>query len=159
MIVNFYNKKDLNENQQNQIRTLWEKTFEKTEKDDIGIINETIVGLFKNENNFVGMVFLLSPTIENLSSDINHFKNIKEQGVSENDCYIYNFCIKEGERKKGLGKFLLSECHEHIKSLGKNNVMLFVEDGNIPAVCMYNKSGYNVYRAGLSGFVMKKNLH
>ena len=158
MQVKFYNKKDLSNEDCKQIRNLWGKAFDKLE-DDMNLIDETTVSLLRNDSQeLVGMAFLLNPTKTNLESEILHFKNIKDQGVTENHCYIYNFCITRSEHRKGFGKYLLSECHKYICNLEKNKVMLFVEDGNIPAICLYIKAGYLVHRSGLSGFVMKKNL-
>ena len=37
-------------------------------------------------------------------------------------------------------------------------VILFVEKGNVPAISLYNKFEYRVYRASPTGFVMEKNL-
>ena len=53
---------------------------------------------------------------------------------------------------------LLQTCHDYLTKLKKQNIILFVEQGNIPAICLYNKFGYKVYRATPGGFIMEKNL-
>ena len=63
-------------------------------------------------------------------------------------------------------KFLLQKCHEYVKSLSndlfgefnKNKILLFVDNGNVPAISMYNNFGYQVQRAMPRGFIMEKNL-
>ena len=40
----------------------------------------------------------------------------------------------------------------------KKKIILFVENGNIPAVRLYNNFGYIVHRATPTGFIMEKNL-
>lgn len=156
----FYLKKDLTEKEKKIIRKLWEKSFDKKSDEDMELLNTTTVATAIDEkNNIVAISFLLCPTKELLtSSKIKSYSNIKEQGVTENDCYLYNFCVSKIKRKKGYGKFLLEKCHKHLKYLKRQKVLLFVEHGNIPAICLYNKFGYKVHRSTPGGFIMEKNL-
>lgn len=147
--ITFYKKDELTKEMFDEILVIWQKSFNKVDT-DIGLLDTTIVGIILDENKIVAITFLLVPDLKSLNS------NIKEQGVTENDCYIYNFCVLESERKKGYGQDLLIKCHEYIKCLNKQNTLLFVEDGNIPAICLYNKYEYKVHRATPNGFIMKK---
>lgn len=156
----FYLKKDLSKREKKRIRKIWEKSFDKKEDEDMELLDTTIVAAVLDENKKINAIsFILCPSKELLeSSDIKSYSNIKEQGVTENDCYVYNFCVTKQKRKKGYGKFLLKKCHEYLRVLKKQKVLLFVEHGNIPAICLYNKFGYKVHRATPGGFVMEKNL-
>jgi len=156
----FFSKNNLRPSEKKRIRKLWEKSFDKRSDDDMELLDTTIVATALDEKKrIVAISFLLCPTKELLNStDIKSYSNIKEQGVTENDCYLYNFCVSKRKRKKGYGKFLLEKCHEYLKNLKKKRILLFVEHGNIPAICLYNKFEYKVHRATPGGFVMEKNL-
>jgi ribosomal protein S18 acetylase RimI-like enzyme len=159
----FYEKDELTKGEIKQIKKIWKKSFKKKEEDDMELLDTTIVGTVLDENKkIVAISFLLCPTEDLLQNSINSliksYTNIKEQGVTKNDCYIYNFCVSKSKRKKGYGNALLIKCHEYIKVLNKHKILLFVEHGNIPAICLYNKYEYKVYRATPSGFIMEKNL-
>lgn len=152
---------DITKSDKKQIRELWEKSFEKNEDDDMELIDSTVVIVIEENKNIRAMSFLLLPTREHFSNEnlnIKSYENIKEQGVSEDDCYIYNFCVSKENRKKGIGKFLLEKCHQYANEMKKENVFLFVEQGNIPAICLYNKFKYQVHRAAPNGFILKKYL-
>jgi len=157
--VSFFQSYEITSSNKNKIRELWEKSFRKNSNDDMELLDTTIVGFICENNKIVAMSFLLCPTKEQLSLDEpKSYSNIKEQGVTPNDCYIYNFCVSKSKRKKGYGKFLLQECHSYLSGIKKQKVLLFVEHGNIPAICLYNKFGYKVHRATPGGFIMEKNL-
>jgi ribosomal protein S18 acetylase RimI-like enzyme len=157
--IKFFNKKNISEKHLLQIKKLWIKIFNKKENDNIELLDETIVGVVLFNNNIIAISFLLCPSKNLLNSDIESYSNIKEQGVTENDCYIYNLCVNEDYRKKGYSKKLLEECHNYLISIGKQKIILFVDNGNIPAICLYNKFGYKVRMATPGGFVMEKNIH
>jgi ribosomal protein S18 acetylase RimI-like enzyme len=156
----FYKNDELDKEKIKQIKKIWKKSFKKKEEDDMELLDTTIVGTIVDENKkIVAISFLLCPTEDLLkNSSIQSYTNIKEQGVTKNDCYLYNFCVSKSKRKKGYGNSLLIKCHEYIKLLNKNKILLFVEHGNIPAILLYNKNEYKVYRATPGGFIMEKNL-
>jgi len=157
---NFYKKDELSKEDIQKIKKIWKKSFKKKREDDMELLDKTIIGTVIDENKkIVAISFLLFPTEDLLENSlIQSYQNIKEQGVTKNDCYIYNFCVSKSKRKKGYGKALLIKCHEYIKYLNKYKILLFVEHENIPAICLYNKYEYKVYRATPSGFIMEKNL-
>jgi len=157
--IKFFNKKNILEKHLLQIKNLWIKIFSKKENDDMELLDETIVGAVLFNNNIIAISFLLCPSEKLLNSDIKQCSNIKEQGVTENDCYLYNLCVNEDYRKKGYSKKLLEECHNYLVSIGKQKIILFVDNGNIPAICLYNTFGYKVRMATPSGFIMEKNIH
>ena len=154
----FFFKSNLTSSEKKRIRKIWENSFDKN-NEDMELLDTTIVATVLDKKKIVAISFLLCPTKELLkSAEIKSYSNIKEQGVTENDGYLYNFCVSKRKRKNGYGKFLLQECHEYLKRMKKQKLLLFVEHENIPAICLYNKFGYKVHRATPGGFVMKKNL-
>lgn len=155
----FFNKQELSNKHITQIRKLYIKAFDKKENDDMELLDETIVGAILFKDNVIAISFLLCPSKILLESKIKSYSNIKEQGVTKYDCYLYNFCVHEDYKKKGYGKRLLQECHDHVMNIGRQKVILFVDHGNLPAICLYNKFGYKVHMATPGGFVMEKNLH
>jgi ribosomal protein S18 acetylase RimI-like enzyme len=157
---NFYKKDELTIEEIKKIKKIWKKSFKKKEEDDMELLDTTIIGTISDENKIiVAISFLLFPTEDLLKNSlIQSYTNIKEQGVTKNDCYLYNLCVSKSKRKKGYGNSLLIKCHEYIKLLNKNKIILFVEHGNIPAILLYNKNEYKVYRATPGGFIMEKNL-
>ena len=157
--IRFFKKKELSKKHSVQIRKLWIKTFDKKEDDDMELLDGTIVGTILLKDKVIAISFLLCPSEKLLNSENKSYTNIKEQGVSNKDCYLYNFCIHEDYRKKGYGKRLLQQCHDYISNIRKQKVILFVEHGNIPAICLYNKFEYKVHMATPCGFVMEKNLY
>ena len=157
--TNFFTKQELSKKHLKQIRKLWAKTFNKKDNDDMELLDETVVATILFEENIIAISFLLCPSEKMLNSKIKSYSNIKEQGVSKDDCYLYNFCVHENHRKKGLSKRLLQECHDYLSNRGKQTIILFVDHDNIPAICLYNKFKYRVYMATPGGFVMEKNLH
>jgi ribosomal protein S18 acetylase RimI-like enzyme len=157
---NFYKKDELTKEKIQKIKKIWKKSFKKKREDDMELLDKTIIGTILDKNKkIVAISFLLFPTEDLLENSLSQsYKNIKDQGVTKNDCYIYNFCVSKSKRKKGYGKALLIKCHQYIKDLNKNKILLFVEHENIPAICLYNKYEYKVYRATPGGFIMEKNL-
>jgi len=157
--IKFLTLQNITSNDITQIRKLWIDSFDKKSSDDIELLDTTIVGIIYENNKIVAISFLLCPTDKQLNSNkLKYYSNIKEQGVTSNDCYIYNFCVSKNKQKQGYGKMLLQNCHDYLKKLKKQKIILFVEKGNIPAIFLYNKFEYKVHMATPSGFIMEKNL-
>lgn len=153
--IEFRKLNEIPENEFNQIKKIWKVSFNQENLNDLIHPEYTIIVTIKTEK-IVAIAFILFPTSELLkSSDM--YLNIQKQGVTDNDSYIYNFCVKKTNRRTGYGKLLLENCHQYISKI-KNKVILFVENENIPAICLYNKFGYSVHIATPSGFIMKKKL-
>lgn len=153
-LVKFFKKDDLVE--KDRVKEIWEESF--GEEIEMGLLDETIIGMLFVKEEIVSILFLLNPPKELLDSDNKYYTNIKLQGVTEKDFYLYNFCVCKKQRKKGYGKLLLQKCHEYVKSLDIDKILLFVDNGNVPAISMYNNFGYIVQRAMPNGFIMEKNL-
>ena len=156
----FYKKDNITNEEFKQIKKIWKKSFKKKEEDDLELLDTTIILSIVDENKkIVAVSFLLLPTEDLLKNSlIESYANMKEQGVTHNDCYLYNLCVLKSKRRKGYGNSLLIKCHEYIKFLNKNKIILYVEHGNIPAILLYNKHEYKVYRSTPCGFIMEKNL-
>lgn len=57
---------------------------------------------------------------------------------------ITNVAISEKYRKRGIAAKLLAKLLEEGKSLGIKAYTLEVREGNIPAICLYEKFGFEV---------------
>ena len=132
-----------------EIKKLWKKSFNKID-DNMYITEHTTIVTIKTDK-IVALAFLLFPTYDLLCSD---YSNLTQQGITENDCYLYNLCVHKKHRKKGYGKYILEKCHEY----ASRKIMLFVENGNTPAIALYNKFHYKVRIATPTGFVMEKDV-
>jgi len=163
MFSKFVKKDEVDEEQLVVIKEMWEQSFGHGEDvGPMGLLDETIIGILVEDSReceeIIAISFLLNPTNELLDSDNIYYTNVKLQGVTENDFYLYNFCVAEKKKKKGYGTFLLEECEKYVKSLNKNKIILFVKNKNIPAISLYNKFHFKVQRATPDGFIMEKNL-
>lgn len=76
---------------------------------------------------------------------------------------IEDLVVKKEERKKGYGLNLLNIATDKIFNSGINRVMLEVREGNVPAIALYKKAGFNVisvrkkyYSDGENALVMLK---
>jgi ribosomal protein S18 acetylase RimI-like enzyme len=167
-IIEFKKFNEISYKDMKQIKKIWKKSFDKKANDTIYLLEKTIIVTIKTKKklnkdqevkeNIVAISFLLFPTVDLLTSNDDIYFNIKLQGVTENDCYLYNLCVKKRKRKNGYAKLILQKCHEYVTLLCKNKIILFVENGNIPAIHLYNNFGYNVHRSTPTGFIMEKNL-
>ena len=135
---------------------LWGKEFKNS--DDISLLPETSVGILYLDKVFSGMVFLLFPTDKFFEKESDESKTLKEQKVSVDDCYLYNFCITREEQKKGYGTQMLNKVEEFVKKEDKKRIVLFVDGDNRGAIKLYCKTGYKVQRATPNGFIMEKIL-
>lgn len=158
--ISFYEKKDIDKKLLNKVNIFYNIFFD----EDPDILDFTTICLLEKNNNIIGLTCIISPTkndMKKYSTSIkikNYLKNIKEQGVTSDDSYIYNFCIDEKERKKGYASYLLNECHIFLKKMNKRKCFLFVKNKNIPAICLYNKFKYRVHRSTPDGFIMNINF-
>ena len=73
--------------------------------------------------------------------------------ISNNQAFIYDFRIDEGERGKGYGKQALVALDEKLKSMNVESVGLHVFGDNTTAQELYKKMGYQI-----TGIQMKKAL-
>ncbi len=60
------------------------------------------------------------------------------------EAHITNIAVKNTERGKGIGKFLLSELIARAKDMGITKMTLEVRDGNVPAIKLYESFGFKV---------------
>jgi len=134
------------------ILNLWQKEF----SGEISLLKETSVGVLLIDKVFSGMVFLLFLTKEFFEKETAESKTLKEQKVSIDDVYLYNFCITKEQQKKGYGTKMLKKVEEYVKN--KEKIILFVDGENRGAIKLYVKSGYKVKLATPSGFIMEKIL-
>jgi ribosomal protein S18 acetylase RimI-like enzyme len=160
---------ELKDSYKKQIKILWLQNFCEnidsiqpgTIEKKMGVLPGTIVSLLLTEKkrNVIGMSFLLTANQEE-SYEQGEYKNMKQQGITEEDIYLYNFCIREKDRKKGKSMELMKEIENYC---GKNQmnlkkIILFVKKENNPAISLYNKIGYKVKSSTPEGFFMEKNL-
>lgn len=136
------------------ILNLWQKEF----SGEISLLQETRVGILLIDKVFSGMVFLLFPTKEFFDRETNESKTLKDQNVSIDDVYLYNFCITKEQQKKGYGTIILKKVEQYVKKENRKKIILFVDGNNRGAIKLYVKSGFRVYRATPSGFIMEKIL-
>ena len=128
----------------------------------MGLVNETLLAILptKGKRKIIASCFLLLPTSKDYErKDCPHITNVKEQGVNANtDVYLYNFVVREQDRRKGYASKLMTAIEKEIMSRNRERIILFVEAGNIAAIALYNKLGYTVTRAAPAGFLMMKKL-
>lgn len=127
------------------------------------MLDNTLVAIrtTKGKRKIIAMSFLLLPTQKDYEKKVNHtyYSNVKQQGVKANkDVYLYNFCVREQDRRKGNSKKLMTAIEKEMMGRGRDRIVLFVETGNIAAIALYNNIGYTVTRAAPSGFLMEKKL-
>lgn len=154
MEIIFKKGNKLTKNEKKKIVNFCKEPFKKETK----IFNENIIGTLKNNIKIIGIVFLLPEIIFLKNDNKELYNNLIKQGVKDDDCYLYNFCILKEERKKGYGFKLLDECHKYLKDKYKR-IILFVESKNNGAIYLYNKAKYKVHLASTDGFIMKNNLN
>lgn len=58
--------------------------------------------------------------------------------------HITNIAVKNTERGRGIGRFLLGQIIDLAKRLGINYLTLEVKDSNIPAIRLYESYGFKV---------------
>lgn len=64
--------------------------------------------------------------------------------ISENEAYIYGFCLLPAFRGKGHGKTILQETVESLVDQGYTNISLEVECKNKGALTLYQRRGFEV---------------
>lgn len=151
----FISLNKLSQKENLEINKIFSESFK--ENNDIGFEEDAVIGIVSDKKNkIIAISFLLFPTDDKLKNlKTKSYANIRQQGVTQNDCYMYNFCVIKEERKKGIGNFLLKKCHEYVKQQKKQKIILYVKNDNTPAIYLYNKFGYNVHIAAPGGFIMK----
>ena len=60
------------------------------------------------------------------------------------EAHITNIAVKNTERGRGIGKFLLSELISRARLNGAKYMLLEVRDGNVPAIKLYEGFGFKV---------------
>ena len=149
----FFTKQQLSKKNYLEIKEIFDHFFKDK---NINILDETVICILTLNKKIISFLCILS--LSDFNSNNSYCENIKKQGVSINDSYIYNVCVHKDYCRKGYGKKILEYSHDYIKNNKKDNILLFVDNGNIPAICLYNKYNYKVLMATPSGFVMKKIL-
>ena len=72
--------------------------------------------------------------------------------------YIDDFCVDEKYRSRGIGTKLLSYSEEAAKNAGIYDILLHVEESNLPARRLYERSGYELLRKDNTRLLMVKHL-
>jgi ribosomal-protein-alanine N-acetyltransferase len=92
------------------------------------------------------------------------FSHMKKYGLARKG-HVVSVAVLEPHRKQGLGKALMEEAMEGMKSRGCSEAYLEVRVSNDDAVVLYKKLGYQVvtthhgyYRDGESAYLMSKSL-
>lgn len=70
------------------------------------------------------------------------FSGFAIQTISLDQSHLLNIGIKEKFRNKGLGQELLEQIVHASKSMGCKKIFLEVRVSNIPAIELYNKTGF-----------------
>ena len=79
--------------------------------------------------------------------------------------HIVSIAVKEGHRRKGLGRALMEEAIKGLKARGCREAYLEVRVSNEPAISLYEKLGFRkesvidgYYRDGEAAYLMVKDL-
>jgi len=62
------------------------------------------------------------------------------------DSEILQIAVNNKERRKGIGNALIKVVIKKAKENGNNSIFLEVRSSNTPAVCLYEKHGFNTIR-------------
>ena len=63
--------------------------------------------------------------------------------VTHEQSDIITIAVRPGFRRQGLALMLMRQCIENAKTLGANAMFLDVENGNLPALALYNALGFS----------------
>jgi ribosomal-protein-alanine N-acetyltransferase len=84
------------------------------------------------------------------------------RGLAQDRAWIITLGVAPEHQRQGLGGFLLATAEQRLK---RPFVRLTVRQGNLPALQLYERTGYVVierkygyYRDGETGLVMEKNM-
>lgn len=147
----FLTKNQISKKKYLELKEIFDTSFDNKK---MNILDKTIFCLLLENQKILSFLCIISTS--DLQSDTPYYKNLQTQGLTINDSYIYNVCVHKDYRRNGYAKKILESSHNYIKNMKKDSVFLFVDNGNIPAICLYNKYNYKVHIASLQGFVMKK---
>ena len=82
------------------------------------------------------------------------------------ELHITSIAVQPIHRRKGLGKFLLSDLIKRSKSLQTNQIHLEVKDTNKPAKALYKSMGFktvgnrsNFYKDGSDALLLTKEIN
>lgn len=62
------------------------------------------------------------------------------------DVDIMTMAVKPAFQRQGIARELLQKALDHCQSLGAGHLFLDVEDGNLPAISLYEKHGFTEVR-------------
>lgn len=57
------------------------------------------------------------------------------------DGHLMNLAVRKGQRRRGYGRLLLESAVDSMKGAGLRGMTLEVEDGNTPAIALYESMG------------------
>ncbi len=84
------------------------------------------------------------------------------RGLSRERGWIITLGVNPAHQRRGLGAYLLAICENRLK---RPFMRLTVREGNLPAIRLYERTGYHViehrwgyYRDGETGLVMEKRI-
>jgi ribosomal protein S18 acetylase RimI-like enzyme len=99
----------------------------------LGLIANENVGLFAAETE--GQLVGFAHVVIRDSPPISIF-------VPRRYAYVENLVVKEGFRRAGIGRALMSEAHDWAIARGASSVELNVYEFNVPAIAFYQELGY-----------------
>jgi ribosomal-protein-alanine N-acetyltransferase len=59
------------------------------------------------------------------------------------ECHLLNICVHPAWQRRGMAQILLQRLFETATSLGADAILLEVRAGNMPAIRLYEKLGFN----------------
>jgi len=72
--------------------------------------------------------------------------------------YVVNLVVAPGERRRGLGRWVMGRLAEHFRARGCREWMLYVKPDNVPAVALYIAVGMKVGQLGRTWRVSRGHL-
>ena len=73
--------------------------------------------------------------------------------------YITNVSVTKQWTGKGIASCLLRLCIEHAITLGIQQIILEVESNNVPAIKLYEKTGFVSKKVNIPSLIMSLNLN
>lgn len=85
------------------------------------------------------------------------------RALAEDRAWIITLGVDPAHQRRGLGAYLLAAAEQRLK---RPHIRLTVRQGNLPAIHLYERTGYEVierkvgyYRDGETGLVMEKSIN
>lgn len=133
----------LNRDEYNQMKMLFNEYLAKKNGPNLDLKDNTLNFLYYDEdqNKLIGMMCLL---VLDQHDIMGHMSRYNSSGFDLNTVILYNLCVDDNYRKKGIGSYLIECADEWCAKNNKNKISLYVSNYNQSALNLYKKYQYQV---------------